>query len=319
MITQWSPRQAGQRAAGLVAQLAVLTWLWQALGLGPVGWLTGTGFAAGVWALLTAALHRRPSARLGPADWVTQGRAVLVGGVAALVAGGLGGATPVTPLVALASVALVLDAVDGQVARRTGTASELGARFDMEVDAFLILILSVYVAGPYGAWVLAIGLMRYAFVAAAWAVPWLRAGLPPSMARKTVAAVQGVTLAVASSGLLPALVTAWTLALALVLLGWSFGRDTLWLWGRAPAVSVSADGSAVSAPAVSAPAVSGSAVSGSAGTASAPVRVWTRTRSGTGPGTRPSATPGPAVRASAPPAIPSQRSGPVRTGPARRS
>ena len=39
-----------------------------------------------------------------------------------------------------------LDAVDGQVARRTGTVSALGARFDMEVDAFLILVLSVYVA-----------------------------------------------------------------------------------------------------------------------------------------------------------------------------
>ena len=39
--------------------------------------------------------------------------------------------------------ALALDGVDGQVARRTGTASELGARFDMEVDAFLILVLSV--------------------------------------------------------------------------------------------------------------------------------------------------------------------------------
>ncbi len=40
-------------------------------------------------------------------------------------------------LVALASAALVLDAVDGQVARRTGTATALGARFDGEVDAFL--------------------------------------------------------------------------------------------------------------------------------------------------------------------------------------
>ena len=36
----------------------------------------------------------------------------------------------------------------------------------MEVDAFLILVLSVYVAQSLGAWVLAIGLARYVFVAA---------------------------------------------------------------------------------------------------------------------------------------------------------
>ena len=34
-------------------------------------------------------------------------------------------------------------AVDGRVARCTGTVSRLGARFDMEVDAVLILVLAV--------------------------------------------------------------------------------------------------------------------------------------------------------------------------------
>ena len=42
----------------------------------------------------------------------------------------------------LASVALILDGVDGKVARRTRNASAFGARFDMEVDAFLILVFS---------------------------------------------------------------------------------------------------------------------------------------------------------------------------------
>ena len=52
-----------------------------------------------------------------------------------------------------------------------GTTSPLGARFDMEVDAFLILVLSVYVGRTIGAWVLAIGVARYAFVAARVAGP----------------------------------------------------------------------------------------------------------------------------------------------------
>ena len=66
-----------------------------------------------------------------------------------------------TLLVSLATVALVLDAVDGWVARRTRTTGMFGARFDAEVDAFLILVLSVYVARSVGAWVLAIGVARY--------------------------------------------------------------------------------------------------------------------------------------------------------------
>ena len=70
---------------------------------------------------------------------------------------------------ALAAVALALDYVDGYVARRTGTESTLGARWDGEVDAFLILVLAVYVAPSAGAWVLLIGLARYAFlVAGGW-------------------------------------------------------------------------------------------------------------------------------------------------------
>ena len=57
--------------------------------------------------------------RLGPADWVTLARATLAVGVAALVADSFAESVPVALLVSLASLALVLDAVDGWVARRT--------------------------------------------------------------------------------------------------------------------------------------------------------------------------------------------------------
>jgi phosphatidylglycerophosphate synthase len=163
---------------------------------------------------------------LGPADRVTLLRAVLVCGVAALAADS--GATSL--IVALAAVVIVLDGVDGRIARRTGTVSALGARFDMEVDAFLILVLSVYVATSLGPWVLLIGGMRYAFVAAAKVLPWLNGTLPPSTARKTVAALQGVMLLLAGSGILPYALTFAVVALALGLLTWSFGRDIGWLW-----------------------------------------------------------------------------------------
>ena len=128
---------------------------------------------------LARGLSHYRSDRLSPADWVTLARATLAVGVAALVADSFDQAVPVTLLVSLAVVALGLDAVDGWVARRTRTTATLGAHFDAEVDAFLILVLSVYVARSAGAWVLAIGAARYAFLAAGWLLPWMREPLPP--------------------------------------------------------------------------------------------------------------------------------------------
>ncbi|MGW7574450.1 CDP-alcohol phosphatidyltransferase family protein [Streptomyces sp. NPDC054765] len=214
-------------------QLLVLEALCRMTGLGTAGWLTGCVFAVVTWAVLTVALRRTWTTSFGPANRVTLARTILVGGVTALVADSFDRRAPVAVLIAFATVALVLDAVDGQVARRTGTATPLGARFDMEVDAFLILVLCVHVAIPLGAWVLSIGLMRYAFVAASWVLPWLRGALPHSMARKTVAALQGIVLVVAGTGILPRASAVTAVAVALGLLVWSFGRDVAWLWRTA--------------------------------------------------------------------------------------
>jgi phosphatidylglycerophosphate synthase len=152
--------------------------------------------------------------------------------VTALVADTVRAPAPIALLVAVTVVALILDAVDGQVARRTATESSLGARFDMEVDAFLILMLSVFVAGTFGAWVLAIGAMRYVFAAASRPLPWLRVPLPHSMSRKTIAALQGIVLAVAAADVLPRPVAAAATGLALAALAWSFAHDVEWLYRR---------------------------------------------------------------------------------------
>ena len=124
-------------------------------------------------------------------------RASLAVGVAALVGDTFGGGSSVVVLVGLAGVALGLDLLDGWLARRTGTASELGARFDGEVDAFLMLVLSVYVARGFGLWVVLIGAARYLFLVGEWWWPWLRAPLPARRWRKVVTAVQGIVLTVA--------------------------------------------------------------------------------------------------------------------------
>ena len=196
-------------------------------GLGAAGWIVGAacadhGGGAG------AGLARR----WGPASWVTLARATLAVGVAALAADSFTRDTPVALLVTLAAVALALDAADGWVARRTGTATALGARFDGEVDAFLILALSVYVAQSAGAWVLAIGAARYLFLAGEWLLPWMRAPLPRRRWRRVVAAAQGIVLTVAAAGVLPHALTQALLLAALVALSASMGECTWWLWRR---------------------------------------------------------------------------------------
>jgi phosphatidylglycerophosphate synthase len=223
-----------QAAAG-AGQALLLTGLAAGGGLSPTGLLAACAYLAALAWLLTGALHRAGRRSLGPADLVTLGRAGLVAAVTGLVTDAVvTGSTVVPALVAIAAVALALDAVDGKVARRTRTVSALGARFDMEVDAFLVLVLSVHVAGIVGPWAPAIGAMRYAFVVAGWFLPWLRGPLPPNLAAKTVAAMQGVVLVVASAELTGPLPAAVLVAAALAALCWSFGRDVLRLWRARP-------------------------------------------------------------------------------------
>ena len=219
---------------GFACLLVLLGVLAAATGLDVAGWATGIASGAGLATLVARAMthHRRDG--LGPADRVTLARAILACGVAALTADSFGGHAPVAILVAISTVALILDGVDGKVARRTGTASAFGARFDMEVDSFLVLVLSVYVAAhTRDWWVLAIGAARYVFVAASWALPWLRGSLPPRYWAKVVAAIQGITLTVAVAGILPEAVTTVVLLIALGLLAESFGRHTWGLWRQA--------------------------------------------------------------------------------------
>ena len=171
--------------------------------------------------------------RVGYANLITGTRLLLVCGVVALVA------VPDPQLagwlaVVLSTVAASLDAVDGPIARRTGTESTFGARFDMEVDALLIMVLAAlaWQWEKAGAWVLLSGLLRYGFVAGGWMFPWLRQPLPPSLRRKTVCVIQIVGLIIVLGPIVrPPLSTALA-AIGLAILGYSFLVDTLLLARR---------------------------------------------------------------------------------------
>jgi phosphatidylglycerophosphate synthase len=215
---------------GTLATAALLGVVSATAGLDVAGWIAGLATGAAATALLATARMRSDQPAVHPADWVTLTRTLLIAGVAGLVADSFSRPVSITALVTLSTVALVLDAVDGQVARWTGTATPLGARIDGEVDAFLILLLSIVVSQHYGSWVLVIGAARYALLIAGWLMPWLAAPLPPRYWRKVVAAVQGIVLTVAASGVPGRLVGMIAVAAALLLLTESFGRDVIWLY-----------------------------------------------------------------------------------------
>ncbi len=189
-------------------------------------------FAAAAWLMRQAVPAHAPHTRFGAANRVTLLRLALVLLLAAAAGEPIGDASRLAwAAAALAALAASLDAVDGPLARAAGLASDFGARFDMETDALLVLVLSGLVlqfdkAGP---WVLAAGLMRYAFVAASRLWPWLARPLPPSLRRKAVCVAQIVSLIGCLLPPIPAGASAALAAAGLALLVHSFAVDVLWL------------------------------------------------------------------------------------------
>lgn len=191
-------------------------------------------FAAGVMLLWRQLPAHYPHARFGSCNGVTLFRAGLGASLLTpLLSGDAGQAAWGGWAVALVALfALLLDGVDGWLARRQGLASGFGARFDMEIDAALPLMLALhaFADGMGGVVVLTLGVMRYVFVAASWVLPWMAAPLPDKFGRKVVCVIQIaalIALQVPILGSGAALGIAWGAVAALL---WSFGRDTLWLW-----------------------------------------------------------------------------------------
>lgn len=219
--------------AGLAVSLLFAAATWSVLDL-PATYVAAVGALYAVTgALILVTLPAGlPGPGIGPANRVTLLRTVATLALAALVAYAEGlGTAGRWWVVGIGTAILLLDGVDGWIARRTGTSSNFGALFDMETDAFLMLVLSslVWAEGRAGVWVLLIGAMRYLFVAAGFVLTALRGELFPSFRRKLVCVIQGIALLVALGPIIPAPAAVGVCALALAMLTWSFGVDTVWL------------------------------------------------------------------------------------------
>lgn len=182
---------------------------------------------------LTAMASSHPFARFGPANQVTMVRGALLAIVASVIVGPAT-ATTAWAIGVVTAVFAMLDGVDGLLARRSGMPSAFGARFDMEMDALFVLVLSILLwrYDKAGAWALAAGLMRYAFVAAGWVLPWLAQPLRATWRGKTVAVGLMVSYGVAITPLAPSPASRIIAATALTALIWSFAIDVGFLWRR---------------------------------------------------------------------------------------
>lgn len=243
MAHQPAPMPARERAPGTVSGaastgvlIAAFGWLlvqeagWQAAQVGTAL----VGFAVLAVAVVIAAAWHLGGRDFGLANQVTLLRTGLVCLAGSALLGG--GARVSWSLAAVIGLALALDVVDGWFARRLGLASRFGARFDLEIDALMILILALlaWQTGRAGLWVLAIGGMRYAFVALGMLWPAARRPLPPSLRRKTVCAVISVALLLCLLPATPLWLAAGLAALALLSQAASFAIDLAWLQRHAP-------------------------------------------------------------------------------------
>jgi phosphatidylglycerophosphate synthase len=235
-ITPWQPAPGALRAMlGVAVAITVLGGLlvqgaaWRGL---QVATALASYAVVAATVVLAAAWHLK-GMNFGLANQVT----LLRTGLACLVAGALlaaaDGAYVSWSVAGVVGLALSLDAVDGWLARRLGLASPFGARFDLEIDALLILILALLVwqSGRAGVWVLAIGGMRYGFVALGMIWPPGRRPLPPRWRRKAVCALIGILLLVAILPPTPLWLAGAAAALALLSQLASFAIDLAWLGG----------------------------------------------------------------------------------------
>ena len=222
--------RAGILGLLVVTGVAVIARSWFELGASYPGKVAGLFATMMVIAIGFVGEHH-PFVRFGPANHVTMLRGMTVALIAGLV-----GESEVARVAAVAAgtaaVLTALDGVDGWLARRSRMVSVFGARFDIETDALFVLVMSVLVwqYGKAGAWVLGGGMLRYAFVATGWVLPWMARPLQPTYRGKTITVCHLVGLSVALAPIVPTPFSAVVVGATLAALSWSFAVDVARLW-----------------------------------------------------------------------------------------
>lgn len=161
----------------------------------------------------------------GYANWATAGRVVLLSLISCLVP-----FLTEFQLFMCIWLPLSLDAVDGFLARKFNHGSAFGQYFDMEADAFYVLLLSflLFHLDKVGAWMLLPGVLRYIYVIVIALLGWQDREIPGSFIAKVIGA--GFFIMLPFPLIIPTPLGAYVAAGMTGLLFWSFGLSFFQLW-----------------------------------------------------------------------------------------
>lgn len=128
----------------------------------------------------------------------------------------------------LAILILILDGLDGYLARRQNTSSVFGEYLDMETDAFYVLCLSIvlYEMAYLDGWILSIGLLRYAYFLLLRKVKSPQQGEARAFRARLIAVV--LMASMAACFILPVIIHLPAMIIATGLVIYSFG-ESFWL------------------------------------------------------------------------------------------
>ena len=132
----------------------------------------------------------------------------------------------------LAISALILDGLDGFVARKYNHVTKFGEIIDQESDNFLMLVLSIslYLNREVGIYIFLIPSYRYLFIFSMKRYDWLKIELPISQFRKFACAVTILLMIIAQDIYFSPENTTFLVILSLFIITFSFAKDIIWLY-----------------------------------------------------------------------------------------
>ena len=134
----------------------------------------------------------------------------------------------------LAFIALILDGVDGLIARRYKESDSFGISFDQEADNLMLLILclSIYLNKDIGVEIFLIPIYRYIFILSMYRFLWLKRELPESFTRKFVCIFTSILLIISHISYLDEYIIINIVFFALFIITFSFAKDIIWLYRK---------------------------------------------------------------------------------------
>ena len=129
-------------------------------------------------------------------------------------------------------ISLTLDGLDGYLARFLNQTSKFGARFDLETDTLLLLVLSfsLYINMNANLSVFLIPLYRYVFFILQIKFKWLEFSLPKSIRRSFICFFVTFLLIICHLPYLTAYLIGTLINFSILLITFSFLEDIIWLY-----------------------------------------------------------------------------------------